>query len=270
MLTDSSLISPAPDVASSLTAFWQGRPVSNVRLVEISVNNTGHEAIRPDDFATDLNLVIADGDGEFLEAHSISADPSILSPDIQVTTNRVSIKPILLNSGDGFTLRVVTTSPAPLAITAQARIANVHDVSIEDARKLDADGQPLNHNTSSNWDILAIVSFAIIVILLAVLIIPSFVNGQDDWSFRGVNVGFLAWPPFLSLGLSSYWLTLAARGIHFEQQGEALCLLLGAISAVALILLTARRNRVIGPIGSTPSKRETVSDQSSQSPEGSR
>jgi hypothetical protein len=57
-LTDSALISADPVVSSALTARWKDQPVSNLRLIELTVENTGSDAIAPSDFASPLTFNI--------------------------------------------------------------------------------------------------------------------------------------------------------------------------------------------------------------------
>lgn len=260
VLTDSALISSDdPNVRGSLTVRWKGQDVSNLRLLELTVENTGSEPIRPSDFATPLILTISEEDpGEILDVRSVDAHPPTVATNVQTTPKRVDIQPLLLNPGDGFSLSLVTTSVAPLALRTQARIAGVHDVTLADGRRLDAKGEKINQDSGSVLDFIAIVGLFFDVVVCGFLISRAMFSNEDDWSFKGRNIGILAWPAILGLGVPAYALTLWMRGVNVDQMAVlvlTVAVSVGALSGMLLIVLASLETRITVSISSkTPTR----------------
>jgi hypothetical protein len=231
VLTDSALISADPLVHSALTARWKDQPVSNLRLIELTVENTGSDAIAPGDFASPLTFNILDDDaGEFLDVRAVSAHPPTIAPDISVLPRTVVVAPTLLNEGDGFALKMITTSTSPLAISANARVRGVPDVSLIDSRRLDENGTSLQHSELPVSGLFAGIAFLVDVILMALMILSTLRSGPDEidpkrerpafphenWIYRGRNIGWLSWPTIIAPFALSYAVVLALHGVPVD------------------------------------------------------
>jgi len=85
-----------------------GRSVRDVYLVEIEIGNVGNTAIRAADFEKLLMARFGKA-AEVLSAEIAATQPSDLEPKISYGAKGVAILPLLLNPGDGFTIRTLVS-----------------------------------------------------------------------------------------------------------------------------------------------------------------
>lgn len=94
-----------PDAGDKVTISYDGHPVSNVFLVEVTLINSGNEAIRAEDFDEPIKL-------HFGEAKPMSVDvtdtwPEELEVHLAIAEHEVSLTPLLMNEGDELTFKVL-------------------------------------------------------------------------------------------------------------------------------------------------------------------
>jgi len=109
-----------------LQILFDGQPLDDAQVLQVQVGNTGNQSIRAADYESPLSFSI-DQSARILDAEIVDAKPSSLQPAITVYPTMVSIAPTLLNSGDSFTLKILTTSFEG-TISASGRIVGVKEI----------------------------------------------------------------------------------------------------------------------------------------------
>jgi hypothetical protein len=231
LLTDSALLIDDPDVTNSLTAQWKGEEVLDLRLLEFRLRNTGSQAIRPDDFESGISFTLREGAaGEFLFANLGTTSQLALIPRISVSDEQVTIDPLLLNPGDSFTFKLITTSEAALQVQVVARIAGVSDVNVADERSIDDDGRQRDDEDDvelRDVPVLLIMGFVFVMMFTLMALMDRNVS-------TGVFV--LLWPAVLCFVFSAYPFTLLARGVDLDDQTAVLWIVSLSISILSAIL----------------------------------
>jgi len=116
--SDTPLVTSDEELIEHVHIFSAGDEVTNVRLVTAKVANDGHVSIKVADYAEKLSLEFADG--QILHAHILEARPLSLNKGTaesgslieQTRPTAIVFKPVLLNPGDYFTVKVFVTNSA--------------------------------------------------------------------------------------------------------------------------------------------------------------
>jgi hypothetical protein len=132
----------AEEAAGRLTIAFDGRPVQDVHLVDLTVANTGNSALRAEDFVRPLHVVLPPG-ANALSAEVTGTDPPDLGPQVSIVPDTgATISPLLLNPRDGLTLSVLVADFPPGGdVALGGRVAGVSqlDRSIESTAGMLAD-----------------------------------------------------------------------------------------------------------------------------------
>ena len=124
--TNISLVSLRDGVAPRITIAYDGKPVSNVRLLEITFANTGNMPITSKEFERPLILSFA-GEARVLAAEISQQRPANLGAQVSQGEKSIAIAPLLLNRGDSFTVRT-TVSDSNGEFKADTRIVGVAEL----------------------------------------------------------------------------------------------------------------------------------------------
>jgi hypothetical protein len=103
---------------SRVQILFDGKPVTDVRLVIITINNSGNEPIRVDDFERALRFSWAEP-ARILTAEVIEVSPDSLQPTIEAGVNEVVLDPLLLNRGDWLRIKTLTNQVGKLSVDAR-------------------------------------------------------------------------------------------------------------------------------------------------------
>jgi hypothetical protein len=103
---------------SRLQILFDGSPVTEVRLVIITVNNWGNEPIRVDDFERPLRFSWS-SPAKILTAEVIEVSPESLQPTINAGANEIVVDPLLLNPGDWFRIKALINQVSKLSVDAR-------------------------------------------------------------------------------------------------------------------------------------------------------
>lgn len=110
----------------SLEIRYEGVPVRAATLVDVDVRNVGNAAIRSDDFESDLSVVFEPG-VLVLAGEVTATQPPDLKPSFSSgTVESMSVEPLLLNAGDGFTVQILA-SEFNGNVELEGRIAGITD-----------------------------------------------------------------------------------------------------------------------------------------------
>jgi hypothetical protein len=107
---------------------YEGRPVHEVFLLIISVSNDGNVPIQAADFEKQLTFSFGTS-ARVLEVGLLSpASPPSLNPILRIAQSSVVVEPLLLNSKDSFTIKILCDQYTVRDFGVQARIVGVSEV----------------------------------------------------------------------------------------------------------------------------------------------
>ena len=119
MLSDARVLGVHEAVnPSRVEILFDGAPVTDVRLVIITVTNSGNESIRVDDFDRALRFSWAEPT-RILTAEVIEASPEGLQPTIRTGANEITVDPLLLNPGDWLRIKTLINNVGKLSVDAR-------------------------------------------------------------------------------------------------------------------------------------------------------
>jgi hypothetical protein len=108
VLTNTLLVSVKEEVESRLQILFDGEVVHDVRIVVIRLTNTGNVPICTSDYEVPISLDFG-SDSRLLTAQTIDTSPDNLEAPITMETTKAVFAPILLNSRDSITIKVLVS-----------------------------------------------------------------------------------------------------------------------------------------------------------------
>ncbi len=127
VLIDSPLLSTKDGLESRVQILFDNKVVQNVSVFAVKISNDGNVPILAADFAEPLCILFGDN-AKILEAEVFECYPTSLKPKIIIQKNNITLEPLLLNSGDSITLKLVL-SKEKKSFEANARIVGVSKLS---------------------------------------------------------------------------------------------------------------------------------------------
>lgn len=109
-----------------------GKPLESPYVSVIEVSNSGSRPIASADFEGPIRIY-PDGPSRLVKVRKASSIPLSLEPTVTLSDGVISIRPLLLNPGDTIRITTVAANARPV-FTAQARIAGVPEININDAQ----------------------------------------------------------------------------------------------------------------------------------------
>jgi hypothetical protein len=144
---------------SRVQILFDGAPVTEVRLVIITVNNWGNEPIRVDDFERPLRFSWSEP-AKILTAEVIEVSPESLQPTIKAGVNEIVVDPLLLNPGDWLRIKILINQLSKLSV--DARVVGIKRIS-----KVIAGGKVTSDKTLRLLAAMGFVGALIILLMLA-------------------------------------------------------------------------------------------------------
>jgi hypothetical protein len=154
ILSEHPLVSIHDEIKERLQILIDGVQTENVHLILLKLTNDGTVPISAADFERPISLKFS-GDSSILSAEPINASPSNLTPGTSVDKSIVSIKPVLMNPGDSFTMKLLL-SQYKGSFNVDARILGIRELRI--TRKQDRTRRAISVGIAS-----AVVSVFLIV-----------------------------------------------------------------------------------------------------------
>lgn len=111
---------------SRVQILFDGQPITDVHLLILTINNSGNEPIRADDFERAFRFSWAEP-ARILTAEVVEVNPESLHPTIKAGSSEIVLDPLLLNPGDW--LRVKTLINQVSKLSVDARIVGVKRIS---------------------------------------------------------------------------------------------------------------------------------------------
>jgi hypothetical protein len=140
---------------SRVKILFDGAAVTDVRLVVITVNNSGNESIRADDFERPLRFGWAEP-SKILTAEVVEVNPETLQPTVRTGVNEIVLEPLLLNPGDWLRIKTLINQVGKLSVDARV-------VGVKRITKTIASGKVTPDRTLR---LLAIMGFVGVLIIL--------------------------------------------------------------------------------------------------------
>ena len=106
---------------------FDGAPVTEVRLLIITVNNWGNEPIRVDDFERPLRFSWPEP-ARILTAEVAEVNPESLQPTIHAGVNEIAVDPLLLNPGDWLRIKILMSQVTKISV--DARVVGVKQITV--------------------------------------------------------------------------------------------------------------------------------------------
>jgi hypothetical protein len=107
-ITNVSLVTVRDEASPRITVAYDGKPVSNVRLFEIVLANTGNIPIASTDYERPLSIRFLEH-AKILSTEIVEQTPANLGVTISHDDTQVIIAPILMNRGDSSRLKAIVT-----------------------------------------------------------------------------------------------------------------------------------------------------------------
>lgn len=130
-LTNTNLVKISDELKDDVQIFYKKKPVTNVRLFIIKVVNDGKVPIEKKDFDKDFEFVF-DMQTQILSSEIVARKPDNLEVLFATTSNRISIKPLLLNSKDEFQIKILAWNADKYK--CDARISGIGKIEERDFR----------------------------------------------------------------------------------------------------------------------------------------
>lgn len=123
------LLAKEDEIGGALQVQYKGQPVKKVQLVEISFTNSGNTPILGSDFVQPITLNFGE-EARILTADIIETSPENFSAfariDHSAPYDRVTIDPILMNSGDIWTLKMLISNSSKIDV--DCRVVGVREI----------------------------------------------------------------------------------------------------------------------------------------------
>jgi hypothetical protein len=157
VLSENPLISIDNEIKGKLQILLDGQPIENVHLLLIRITNDGKVPITANDYERPVALKFKES-SNILSAELASAVPENLVIKPTIHDKLVALDPVLLNSGDVFTVKVLVGEYSG-PVEVDARIAGVKNIRV--ARK----------QAFTKWDVFSIAIVAAPVLISLVFLL---------------------------------------------------------------------------------------------------
>ena len=134
LLTNSPVVSVTDVMKDRIKITLDGMEVSDIRLVVLRVINDGNLPIQPSQFEGAVLISLGEGT-TILSFEVLEKQPENLSPYISSQSSdsaNLLIKPLLLNVGDWFTIRLLATGFRS-RVAVDARVSGIKQIAVQPA-----------------------------------------------------------------------------------------------------------------------------------------
>lgn len=128
ILSRTPLLSIEEEVKGKLKILFNNNPAQDVHLVVVRIINSGNVQIVSDDYERPVSLDFGENTQIFTTEVS-DANPKSLRPNVNIENTKVVLEPVLLNSRDSITLKMLVGQfDSQKQISVDGRIAGVKDI----------------------------------------------------------------------------------------------------------------------------------------------
>jgi hypothetical protein len=126
IIAKTSLVSLAPaSDENRIRIFLDKKPIKNAELLLVKITNTGLLPIKSNDFESPLFLSLGKS-AKVLDTEIYNFSPANLQIKFSTQNNVIEIDPVLLNSRDSFTVKIIAESLSEIELNG--RIVGVKDI----------------------------------------------------------------------------------------------------------------------------------------------
>lgn len=188
------LVTKEEEIKGNLQIVFEGKPVEDVRLLEIKVINSGNVPIVSSDYERPVSLFLGD-QARILTATVSETFPQSLQATVEPKGQAVVLSPVLLNGGDSITLKMLI-SHLGRDIEVDGRIAGVKEIHESDRGR-------------ARFIVLTLMAFVFIGVGIFLL--------QRSFPLTAPDPGFFehAWPALLLI-VTGYVFAVAGLFAHKE------------------------------------------------------
>ena len=133
VLANTSLVEVEDDFQDQIEVLYRGEAVNNLSLVQVRLENSGNQPVVATDYESPITLIFPEG-SHVIEGSVTESFPENISVEAELSRNRATFEPILLNSQDRVILRfLVVNIPANSNLQnfqVNARVKNTDSVNI--------------------------------------------------------------------------------------------------------------------------------------------
>ena len=101
------LLTVKEELAGRLSVSFDGQPVKSIRTTTVRIKNAGNLPITAEDQREKCMIISAGSDAKILSADIVESTPLSLNPVLTVVESGAFVKPLLLNSGDSFVVKLL-------------------------------------------------------------------------------------------------------------------------------------------------------------------
>lgn len=125
IISRTSLLSREEEIGGALQVQYNGQPVKKVQLVEINFENTGNTPILVNEYERPISLDFGET-SKVLTAEISKKFPENLSASLSIKDKNVIIDPLLLNSKESLTLKMLISNGSKVSI--DCRIVGISSI----------------------------------------------------------------------------------------------------------------------------------------------
>jgi hypothetical protein len=108
VLTATDLLTVKDEISGKLKIFFDEVPIQSASLIIVKIINDGNLPIASTDFERPLSFSCGEG-ADILSVEVTESSPNTLRPELIVESNKVHLAPMLLNSRDTITFKLLAT-----------------------------------------------------------------------------------------------------------------------------------------------------------------
>jgi hypothetical protein len=123
-ISPTRVLSVHEEVKGRVQILFDGAPAIDVSLFMITLNNSGGEPIRAEDFERPVRCQWQ-GPAQILTADVVEVGPTSLRPVIKTSVSEIVLEPLLLNGGDWLKIKALVNESGTGACSVDGRIVGV-------------------------------------------------------------------------------------------------------------------------------------------------
>jgi hypothetical protein len=176
ILSINQLLTVGEELEGKLQVIYNGEPAKDICLLIIRLYNSGNLPITTADYERPVSLLTGDS-SKILSTVITNVNPENLSFQLKIESQKISIDPILLNSKDSVTIKMLISDFSG-KLVVDGRIAGVKSIS--------------NSQIISMYDIvISLITLVSITYGIYVLIKDYGMNSKPSTNFPFIPVGFI-------------------------------------------------------------------------------
>ena len=116
------------EAKGELQVIYKGNEISNLFLMTLQINNSGNMSVASKDYEKPISFIFGN-EAIVYSAEIVKTIPKTLTSELSVDGNRVTLSPVLLNSGDVIEIKCLVTSPSYSEFIVDGRIVGIKEIT---------------------------------------------------------------------------------------------------------------------------------------------